>query len=207
MPRLNVKAMAELLTLPAYEQLRVLHDQKYPKQQPQVFRAPYYAPALNGIRSFYRSKNDPGVLKEARTDLQSIALDSKRANNNRVLNQFEKTSQYKRSLQPVSGPRISHTIGLVEIRLSPDLWAEEKGEARIIYYNCRNVPIDSAIAEAAIELGHWVLEENDQAIPLKAMEFVDLHSGQVHRASRRRASIVKAAKGNIKIIEALWNTI
>ena len=49
-PRITVRAFAELLNLPAYEQVRILHDQKYPRRQPQVFRVPFYQPALHGIR-------------------------------------------------------------------------------------------------------------------------------------------------------------
>ena len=38
--------MAEMLELPAHAQARILREQKYPKQAPQVFRTPYYQPAL-----------------------------------------------------------------------------------------------------------------------------------------------------------------
>lgn len=46
MPSLSVRAMAEMLELPAHAQARILREQKYPKQAPQVFRTPYYQPAL-----------------------------------------------------------------------------------------------------------------------------------------------------------------
>ena len=40
-PKLTVKAFAELLRLPAYEQLRILEEHKYPRQAPQSYRTPY----------------------------------------------------------------------------------------------------------------------------------------------------------------------
>ena len=44
MPRISVRSFAEMLSLPAYEQLRVLYEQKYPKKEPQTFKIPYTNP-------------------------------------------------------------------------------------------------------------------------------------------------------------------
>jgi hypothetical protein len=46
MPELTVRSFAELVHLPAYEQSRILYEQKYPRQAPQTFKSPYYAVAL-----------------------------------------------------------------------------------------------------------------------------------------------------------------
>ena len=40
-PSLSVRAIGEMIGLPAYQQSRILHDQKHPRQQPQKFRVPY----------------------------------------------------------------------------------------------------------------------------------------------------------------------
>jgi hypothetical protein len=206
-PRLTVKALAEMLRMPAYEQSRVLYDQKYPKQQPQSFRTPYYQRALSGIRDYYRTGNDVSVLSSAQNDLQNIGNATRRANNLRVLENFIKSSQPKRKLDPLPNKRYAAAIGAVEVRLSPDLQAQEKGELKIIYFNCRVAAITDEIATFTNEIAHWVLAQNELQIALDHIEVIDLVTGKVHRRMKSRPSTIKAIKNNAKIIEALWSTV
>jgi len=206
-PRLTVKALAAMLQMPAYEQSRVLYDQKYPKQQPQSFRTPYYQKTLSGIRDYYRSGGNPHVLRSAQNDLQSIGNETRRANNLRVLENFMKSSQPKRILAPQPNRRYSATIGTVEVRLSPDLQALEKGAARIIYFNCRVAPITDEIAALTIEIASWVLVQNQLQIAVDQIEVVDLATGKVHRRKTVRPATIKAIRNNGRIIEALWSTV
>jgi hypothetical protein len=63
-----------MLRLPAYEQSRLLYDQKYPKQQPQSFRTPYYQRALSGIREYYREANDGKILSAAKMAYRALEM-------------------------------------------------------------------------------------------------------------------------------------
>ncbi len=45
-PRLSARNAAKFVRLPAVEQMKLLHDQKYPRQEPQIFKQPFYAPRL-----------------------------------------------------------------------------------------------------------------------------------------------------------------
>lgn len=206
-PRLTVKALAEMLRMPAYEQVRVLHDQKYPKQQPQTFRTPYYQTSLTGIRDFYRAGNDARVLSSARNDLQNIGSKSRRTHNLRVLEAFSNSALSRRKLQPLPNTRYSATIGSVEIRLSPDLQALEDGELRVIYFNCRAAPITDEIAALTVEIGNWVLAQNEVEIAFDHVEVVDLVNGTVHRRKKGRSNTITTLKTNSRIIEALWSTV
>jgi hypothetical protein len=205
-PRLTVKAFAEMLRMPAYEQSRVLYDQKYPKQQPQSFRTPYYQRTLSAIRDFYRSGNDPKVLNSAQNDLQNIASATRRSNNVRVLENFLKSSQPKRKLEPLPNRRYSATTGAVEVRLSPDLQALDKGERRIIYFNCRVAPITDEIATRIIEIAHWILAQNKLQMDVDHIEVIDLATGTVHKRKKSRPATIKPINNNAKIIETLWST-
>lgn len=206
-PRLTVRALAEMLKMPAYEQSRILHEQKYPKQQPQAFRTPYYQRALSAIREFYRSGNDPSVIVAAQSDLQSIGDATRRTNNLRVLGSLSNSSQANRNLTPVQNKRYSAAMGAVEIRLSPDLQALEKGEMRVVYYNCRAVAIPDELASLTIEIAHWVLGQNQLKVNFSQIEVVDLATGKSHRKHKGRPGTVKALKNNAKVIEALWAVV
>jgi hypothetical protein len=207
MPRLTVRSMAEMLTLPAYEQLRILHDQKYPKQQPQVFRAPYYAPALTGIREFHRLNNSPASIENAKIALNGISLATRRANNRRVLDSFESSNQFTRQLLPKSNSRMELALGSVQLKLSTDLRADDGKGERFIYYNCRAAALNPEIAKLTLEIAHWVLEENGIDIAPQNVEYIDLAQGKIYRGSKRRPTTLKRVKSNVKIIDTLWPTV
>lgn len=207
MPRLTVRALAEMLPLPAYQQARILSEQKYPKQEPQVFRTPYYSPALTGIRSYYRGGRDPSQIQSALGAVQSIALESKRINNRRVLEAFQKHDMRQRKLSLQPNIKVVANAGSVELKLSPDLKAAEGDDVRFFFLNCRAAKLVPEIATLTAEIAHWVLEQNSVKIPISRIEYVDLFTGETYSTSNRRGSTTKAIAQNVKIIETLWPTL
>lgn len=203
-PSISVRAMAEMLRLPAYEQVRILTEQKYPKQEPQIFRTPYYQPALTGIREFYRLGGNGDALVQARSKSQLVKQLARRTNNIRVLDRFEAGDQARRKLSPQKNFRGNVMLGTVEIRLSGDLTAEEEGNSRLLFYNCRSVPLDKETAKTAIEIAHWAAEACGRPYPRGSIEYVDLHANQVYKAVKKPTKVIQLVRSNVKIIEALW---
>jgi hypothetical protein len=206
-PSLSVRAYAELLNLPAVEQLRVLNDQKYPKSEPQTFRIPFYQTALQGIRSYYRSGNQRAALAAARARAQALSPEAKRNHNVRVLAQFEKGPQAKRKLLLKASPRYSTTIAGVELRLQFDLVVEEEKTMRFILYNLRAVPIEIDTARATLEIAHWVLEQAGRVVPIQTLEYIDIPSGASRTIKKRRIQTINRVKQNARVIQTLWPTI
>jgi hypothetical protein len=202
-----VRAFAELIGLPAYEYVRILHEQKYPKQQPQIFRTPFYLPALSAIRNYYRAGNDLTVLAAARQGISQLKLDTRRENNMRVLKSFERSRQARRKLQVAANPRRVASVRQVELRLGLDMSAIDKGQPRPVYYNCRTTALDTDLAHTTLELAHWVLEENGIVLPAKALEYVDLTGNRVHHIQQRRGKTIKRLREVARVIDALWPTI
>lgn len=207
MPRLTVRAFAELMSMRAYEYDRILHEQKYPTQQPQMFRTPYYSPALSAIREYYRQGNDRAVLAAARQQIAQLRLDSRRDNNSRVLDAFEHGRQARRALTVLTNPRTSVSVGAVDLRLSLDLFGEERDNPRPIYYNCRTTELDVDVARLTLEIAHWVLERAGIQVPVRTLEYVDLTSNRVHRIGQRRQRTINRMRGAARVIEALWPTV
>lgn len=207
MPSLTVRSLAELLRLPAYQQMRILSEQKYPKQEPQVFRTPYYSPALTGIRRYFQKDNDPSQLAAAKNNIQSVVLKSKRVNNLRVLDAFSKSEMSGRKLALQPNIKAREVISTVELKLSPDLQTLEDGKPHIFFLNCRAAALDDETAVFTCEIAHRVLEHNGIKVPVSNIEYVDLFTGTTYRANKRRASTMKAVTQNTKIIEALWPTL
>lgn len=208
MVSLSVRAFAELLHLPAYEQLRILYEQKYPKQQPQVFKVPYYLVALSGIRQYYRLRNDRHALAEARTRATGLALKPRQSSNLRVISAFEASSQARRALRPnpLEALRAQPYAG-VELKLQFDLQAEEQGRPVRIFYNPRGAPIEPDVARNTLQIAHWVLDENEMGLPFRSLEYVDLVGNRVYAISRQSQRTIRLMRSNARIIATLWPTL
>ena len=207
MPRLTVKAAAEMLLVLAYSQARILTEQKHPKQGAQIFRTPYYSTALNGIRKYFKECQDITAIKSARNKALSLNLESKRENNLRVLTAFEQSDFAKRVFVVEKNEKISNSIGTVEFRLSPDLVIEEKKKTRLIYINCRAQMLDSEIARLTAEIAHWVTEEVGIELKLNQIEYIDLYTNKTHNFKKRRQKTIKNLTENAKLIEAIWPSL
>jgi len=207
MPSLTVRSIAEMLRLPAFEQVRILTEQKYPKQQPQSFRTPYYQAALTGIRNFYSADHAKTSLADARAKAQAAGQLTRRQNNLRVIDKFEESAQAARSLVPMANSRYSAEIERVVLRLSPDLQATEDDQRRVLYFNCRNAKLDDEAAKYTLEIAHWLLEQNEIEVKPQQIEYIDLATGKLHRVKKRRAATIRALRANAQIIDALWPTL
>ncbi len=199
--------MGEMINLPEYEQVRILHDQKHPRKQPQSFKIPYYNPVRGVIREYYNSHRDPHVLEIGKVQLRQLRPDARRENNQRVLEQFEGTDQANRDLRLHRNRRHAAHLGEVEVRLQFDIVASEGRREFRILYNWRAVPIDAEIARRTIEVAHWVLQQNGVDLPIRCLEYIDMGAGVVHRTSRCRSITIRRLGQNANIIETLWPTI
>jgi len=208
MALLTARAFAEMLNLPAYEQERILYEQKYPNQQPQSFKIPYYQPALKGIRSYYKSGNDRVELAAARAEARSLSLAFRAQHNLRVINSFARSSEARRQLLIESQSTVViQAAADVEIKLRFDIAALEANNPKRLLYNFRSVAIDEEIAKTSLEVAFWVLDKNGTPIPLRALEYVDLESGDTYRITRTRARTTKLIAANARIISTLWPVI
>lgn len=207
MPSLTVKAAAELLRIPAFSQVRILTQQKYPKAGSQVFRTPYYRTALNGIRSYFDEGNSKKALSKAKTAAESLSQESKRDNNKRVLAAFGKSDFAKRIITPEKNSKVVASLGGVEFRLSPDLRGSENGKSKVFYINCRAEVLDPEIARLSLEIAHWVLRQNNEKVSMAQLEFIDLFSGNTYNYAKARSRTMAALEQNAKIIDAVWPTL
>jgi hypothetical protein len=204
-PRLSVRGAANFVRLPALEQMRLLHDQKYPKQQPQVFKQPYYAPPIKGIRDVL----DRGAsgLVDARAQMQGIRVSSRRMHCTRVLESFVQSEHAQRGLKPIPIPKMYAYVRGLELRLSPDLVAKEDGEDRYIYFNAAAKQFDPETARLTMEFAYWLLHENGVDVKPKQVEFIDLFCGLHYSGRAPRKSTLRDLEGNAQLIESLWPSI
>ena len=207
MPSLTIRAFAELLELPVHRQARILTEQKYPKQGPQSFKAPYYQQALTGIRAYFRAGNDASQLALAAARIEGFRQESKRDNNLRVLNGFRNSdlSGRRLTLQPARIARIEEHD--VQLRFSPDLAGQAEGVEQFILLHCRACPLNPELARTTLELSHWLLERAGPSQSLDQLEYIDLQSGSSYFISERRSATIDAATQALLQIKQIWKEI
>lgn len=208
-PSLSVRSFAELLRLPAYEHVRILTEQKYPKQGPQRFRVPFYRHSMDTIRRYYATGRQADVLQAARSAVSRLNPEAKRMHNLRIIEQFAASPQSHRPITVQAPATLYATPGHeVRLRLQFDLVGQEAGVDRYIFYNFREVPLDEETARLALEVSAWVLAQNGVQSSPSSLQFVDLTSDHVHSLpSRPRARTIQAMQRNAQVVAALWQGI
>ena len=144
---------------------------------------------------------------DARAQIQRIKVPSRRMHSMRVIEQFVQSDYAQRGLKPTPSRRYYAHMGELELRLSPDLFALEGDEERIIYFNANASQQDPETAKMTLEVAHWVLEQNGADVKLEQVEFIDLFTGRLHKIKKRREKTIKLLEENAKVIESLWPTI
>lgn len=204
-PRLSVRGAAKFVQLPAVEQMRLLHDQKYPKQTPQLFMQPYYAPPIKGIRDYL--ERGTAALPDARAQLQTIRIASRRMHCTRVLESFLKSEHAQRGLKPQPAHRYYADVNGLELRLSPDLVALAGDEERYIYFNASAQEQHPETARLQLEFAYWLLTENGVDVLPRQVELIDLFTGKLYLGRAPRKSSLRDLHDNARLIVTLWPTI
>ncbi len=208
MPDMTVRALAELIHLPMYEHLRILAEQKYPRQTPAVFRVPFYGPTLNATRMYYRSGNDPAVIDAAIQEIRaSGAVPQKVEHNVAILQIFRRSAQRQRALALAPAPNYAVDLSGLGLRFRPDIVAVERDRTKYLIYNLRIVEPTLEVAKTTLELGYYVLHANGVQCQPADMEFISLRSGHVVRTRRIRAATLRRARQSARAILQLWPTV
>lgn len=208
-PALTVRALAEMLDKPLYEQLLILENQKYADRAPGSFRVPYYRPALTAIRRFYRSGGEKETLEGAIAEIQASNMPAARKENNvRVIHAFQRSSHAKRNLNLISSETMTTTMSGVEVRYTADIAGTEREHEEFLLFNFRQAPITPELAKRTLELALWVLNRSKAAATPEGLEFIDLAAkGRVYRIKSVRQKTVRRAQQNARAIAHLWQRI
>lgn len=204
-PRLSDRNLARFMRMPASRQMRFLHDQKYPKDTPQVFKQPYYAKAIAGIRDVMK-RGFAGII-DARAKMAGIAQETRRRNSSRVLESYVASPHAKRRLKIIPTHRYQAHARDLEIRFSPHVAAMENDETCYIYFHEKGEQCDSEEARLTLEFGYWVLKQNGAAVRPDQLELIDLFGGKHFQGQPIRPQTLRMLDELARQIESQWPTI
>ncbi len=209
MPELTARSFAEMMHMPAYEQQRILYEQKYPRQTPTVFRLPFYRPVLDTIKLYYGSGNNPATINAwINTTAQSLNPQARRVNNIRVASTFLSSSQATRTIHiSRSITRYSATTQGVDLKLTFDVYGNENNRDIYLLYNCRNAAIDSIIARDTLQIAYWVMLQNGFQGRIQQLQYIDLIGNTVHSARQLTNTLQRNMNNNASLVATIWNSI
>lgn len=210
MPSLTVKAFAELMHTPLYGQLRILREQKYPRQAPGLFKVQYYQPALRVIRRYFQQGNNAAVVPSNGTSIPGVGSKPDRvAHNCRVLNAFMNSTQSVRRFTLLNEDTFSIHLANMVVRATPELAVQEGMRPQIKYliYDCREQCPEDEIVRTTVELMHHVITQSGQPCPMSAIEYVHLETDRMFSWNRPRQRTIRWASTTATAIGALWATI
>ena len=207
MPSISVRAYAELIHTPLYGQLRILQEQKYPKQAPGIFKIQYYRPALLHITKFYRT-GEPTNLPSNKNDLMGVGENEARIDHNfRVISKFRQGSQIDREFVLRPAPSFERTFGKMTIRATPDFVVDEDGTIKYLLYDMRSIEPDEEIIRTTVELFHYIASKNGVESPMSNVEYICVDCNKVFRWKNHRERTIKRARSTSSAIRALWDSI
>lgn len=209
-PSLTVRSFAEMIHLPAYEQMRILAEQKYPADEPARHRVPYYCEAKAAIRRFYRHDNDPRIVDDVQRHLQArrkMTSRARAAHNSRVLDAFIHSPEAHRRLEVCPFGTRKRSLHGVDLRLTFDLVADEKGKVKFKYYNMRVEEMDEELIRSTLELSSHLMAAEKIAHRFCDLEYFDFESGKLYRWSRPRKRTLQRAANNADLVKTLWPTL
>jgi len=208
MPDVTVKAFAELIHTPLYGQLRILNEQKYPKQAPGVFKIQYYRPALLAIRRYFQGGNNVALLPADAQQITGVGRqDHQRENNFRAISSFRRGTQKDRPLTLHEQQTWELALANVTLRCTPDMHFVEGNDLGIILFDCREQQQEQEIIRTTIELVHHTLTKNGVQLPMRRVEYIHLNSDKVHRWNSCRQATIKRATQTAAAIQTLWDSI
>ncbi|MFW6114131.1 MAG: hypothetical protein ACOC7K_00145 [bacterium] len=210
MPSLTAKAFAELIHTPLYGQLRILREQKYPRQAPGVFKVQYYRPALRVIRRFFQQGNNPAILPGNAAAIPGVGNKPDRIDHNfRTLTAFMNGSQSSRLVTVLPTDTYAFDLANVTVKATPELIIEEGDPARtrFLIYDCREQRPEKEIIRTTVELFHHVINQNGQQTSLRAIEYVHLETDEAFSWNRPRQRTIQRAQTTAAAIQTLWGTI
>lgn len=208
MPEVTVKSFSELIHTPLYGQLRILNEQKYPRQAPGFFKIQYYRPALTMIRRYYNSGNNPTILPSNPNQITGAgSQEHKRENNFRAIKSFRNGSQAIRKLTLYKLETWELALSNIIIRCTPDLYFDENGKEGISLLDCREQQPELEIIHTTVELFHRALVVNGVQIPIRRIEYIHLCSDTVYFWKSPRQKTINRASQTAEAIETLWDSI
>ncbi|MBS1494581.1 MAG: hypothetical protein JST55_13795 [Bacteroidetes bacterium] len=209
--KISAKGIAKFMNSTGSQQLKILHDYKYPNPEGNAM-ASYYAIALNVIKAYHRNDNDEDLIRKEISNLK-VEKDSE-SNKSRIIKLRSNISlleSYKVHFKEKRYRILTMLSSRVEIEgvslsITSDMHAFEKSSEKFIKYIC-----NKKTSELELKIISQVILESMELskvnIPSNNIELIDIHRGTIYKLARNRTRLRNDLVAACKIINILWDQI
>jgi hypothetical protein len=188
--KISAKGIAKFMNSTGSQQLKILHDYKYPNPEGNAM-ASYYALALNIIKTYHRNDNDEELLRKEISSLK-VEKDSE-TNKTRIIKLRSNISlleSYKEHFKEKRYRILTMLSSKIEIEgvslsITSDIHAVEKSSEKFIKYICNKKTSElelKVISQVILES----MELSKVNIQSSNIELIDIHGGRIHKLARNR---------------------
>jgi hypothetical protein len=208
--KLSMKSLAQFMTSGESRRRTILRNSKFPRAAKIIIIQ--YRDAINTIRDFHESGNDPASLVKNIDKLRKKAMGATRQTEARINNNIRAIERYVHSFGANQSdvkavPKMKYIRGTVTISVFPDLLIEQNGESYLIKLDFTAQGATDEQIEIMLHLMYESASAEDLGIPPKNVLYINARSPEPHRGSKIKKSLKKEIDAACENIEAIWEGI
>src|SRR4029077_917754 len=208
--KLSMKSLAQFMTSGESRRRTILRNSKYPRGA--QFIIIQYRDAINAIRDFHESGNDPSTLVKSIDKLRKKSIGATRQTEARINNNIRAIERYlehfareNRAVLPV--PKMKYVHAGVTISVFPDLMIDEDGQRMLIKLDFTQAGATDEQIEIMLQLMYEASVAENLGITPKNVIYINARSEQPNRCSKIKKNIKREIDAACENIAAMWEGI
>ncbi len=208
--KLSMKSLAQFMTAGEQKKRTILKNNKFPREAQVIIIQ--YRDAINAIREFHESGNDPSTLVRSVDKLRKKAVDATPQTRSRIDNNIRAIERYlkyfagqRREVLPV--PKMKYVHSDVTISVFPDLLIDEGGQKMLIKLDFTQAGATDDQIAIMLQLMYEASVKAELGITPKNVLYINTKAEEPHRCSKIRKHLKREIDAACENIAAIWEGI
>lgn len=208
--KISMKSLAQFMTSGPSRQRTILRNNKFPREAQVIII--HYKDAINAIRDFHGSGNDPAALVRSIDTLRKKAIGATPQTAARIANNIRAIENYLRHFPDkkcdvLVVPKMKYTHGAVTVSVFPDLLIEENGQKAVIKLDFTREGATDEQIDIMLQLMYEASTSEGLGITPRNVMYINAKSAQPYHCSRIKKNLKKEIDAACENIEAMWDGI
>lgn len=208
--KLSMKSLAQFMTSRESRKRTILKNSKFPRDARVIIIQ--YREAINAIRDFRESGNDPATLVKTIDHLRKKAIGATPQTQARINNNIRAIERYLEHFGPqqcdvLQTPRMKYVHAGVTVSVVPDLLISENGQKLLIKLDFTQAGATDEQIEIMLQLMYEAALGGDLGIAPKNVMYINARAAEPHRCSKIRKNLKREIDAACENIAAIWEGI
>lgn len=208
--KLSMKSLAQFMTAGESRKRTILRNSKFPREARVIIIQ--YREAINAIRDFHESGNDPASLVRSTDRLRKKAIGATKQTQARIANNIGAIERYAhyfgaQKSDVLSVPKMKYLHGTVTISVFPDLLVEHGGQKLLVKLDFTTEGATDEQIAIMLQLMYEGASMEGLGISPKNVLYINARSPEPYRGSKIRKNLKREIDAACENIEAIWEGI